>query len=89
MISNCTNETLVGKVFLLNPDDVKIPFCSNFRIIDAKDEETYSKIKSSAWVMELWSQRDVLSFGEVVLNLPSPTTVLSEIGDDLDFFMED
>ena len=66
-----------------------MPFCENFRIIDAKDEETYSKIKSSAWVMELWSERDVLAFGEVALGLPSPTTILSEIGDDIEYFMKE
>lgn len=88
LITNCTNDTLVGKVFLLNPDDVKLPFCDNFRIIDAKDEETYSKIKSSPWVIELWSERDVLTFGEVVLGLPSPTELLNEIGDDLLHFKE-
>ena len=89
MICNCNNESLVGKVFLLNPDDVKLPFCDNFRIIDAKDERTYSKIKSSPWIMELWSERDVLSFGEVVLGLPNPVDVLTDIGDDLAYFMED
>lgn len=85
-ITNCTNDNLVGKVFLLNPDDVKMPFYENFRIIDAKDEETYSKIQSSAWMMELYSQRDPLSFGERILELPSATELLSEIESMLDEF---
>jgi len=88
MVANSNNESLVGKVFLLDPDDVKMPFCNNFWIVDAKDEKTYSKIKSSAWVMELWSEGDVLSFGEVVLGLPSASDILTEVGDDLKYFEE-
>lgn len=88
-IANCNNEALVGKVYLLNEDDVKMPFCDNFKIIDAKDEEIYSKIKSSDWVMELWSEKDVLSFGNVVLGLPSPSEILQEIEDDIKHFAED
>lgn len=65
-----------------------MPFCDNFRIIDAKDEVTYSKIKPDAWIMELWSERDILSFGSAVLGLPNVSEVLSDIKEDLSDFEE-
>lgn len=86
-ITNCTNDTLVGKVFLLNPSDVEMPFYNNFKIIDAADEQTYSKIQSSSWMMELYSERDPLSFGERILGLPDVSSILSEIDDDIDDFL--
>lgn len=79
IITNCTNDTFVGKVFLLDPSTVKMPFHKNFYIVDAKDEETYQKIESSPWIMELWAERDVLCFGETVLNLPSANDILTDV----------
>lgn len=86
-ITNCTNDTLFGKVFLLNPSEVEMPFYENFRIVDADDESTYSKIKSSAWMMELYSERDPLCFGERVMGLPSATSILNEINENLKDFI--
>ena len=87
-MANCNADNLIGKVFLKNPGDVKMPFCDNFRIIDAKDERTYSKIKPDAWIMELWSERDILSFGSAILGLPNVSEVLSDIKEDLSDFEE-
>ena len=64
---------------MLDPSTVKMPFHKNFYIVDAKDEETYQKIESSPWIMELWSERDVLCFGETVLNLPSANDILTDV----------
>ena len=86
-MANCNADNLVGKVFLKNPNVIKMPFCDNFRIIDAKDEVTYSKIKPDAWMMELWSERDILSFGTVIMGLPSVSDVLSDIKEDISNFI--
>ena len=87
LITNCNNDNLVGKVFLLDPNCINMPFHENFKIIDAKDEETYQKIKASAWIMELYSERDILTFCQAILNLPSPMDILSDIGEHLDEFI--
>jgi len=77
---NCTNENLVGKFFLENPDDITIPFYEAFNFADAKEKASYKVDKNKGnFVMEIYSQGDVLDFGKIVLNLPEPSSILDNI----------
>ena len=77
IIMNCSNDTMVGKFILVNPEDVKLKVYGNFKLY--KKDPDYSKIDVSNAVMEYYSQQDDLSFGTAVLRLPSPDQCIIDI----------
>ena len=84
MIMNAGNETMVGKFYLENPDEVEVPIYNSFNFID-KEKEEY-KLDKSNFIMEIYSQEDPLNFGEIVFKLPNPSTILDGIEEDLEHF---
>lgn len=89
LIMNSCNETMVGKVFLLEQDKVRIEFYENMYFVDKKDEVGYDKTKDpSNLMMEYLSQADPLNFGYTILRLPGATEVLDYIGENLEEFLK-
>ena len=79
---NMSNETLVGKVFLENPDEYNIPMYGSFHF-RGSDLEDY-KFNVSNFMMEAYSERDVFTFSNVFLGLPDPDDVFEELDDMID-----
>ena len=77
IIGNMSNETLIGKIFLENPDEYNIPIPQQF---DFKgDEESKYKLDVSNYALEVLSE-DPINFGTIFLNLSS----VEEIDEELD-----
>ena len=88
LIMNCSNETMVGKVFLVNPEDINIKLYENMYIIDGDDQVIYDKTADpSNLMMEGLSENNPTAFGSVFLNLPSLTSVLDKIDENIDKFI--
>jgi hypothetical protein len=88
LIMDSSNETMVGKVILLEPNKVKVKFYDNFYFVDKKDELGYEKTKDPSNLMVEWlTQNDPLDFGYWVLNLPEATSILDHISDNIDDFI--
>ena len=79
---NISNETLVGKVFLENPDAYNIPMYGSFHF-RGSDLDDY-KFNVSNFMLEAYSERDVFTFGNIFLHLPEPDDVLDELDDMID-----
>lgn len=80
IITNCSNDTLVAKVFFENPADITIPIYKEFRMTpEEKKEYTVDKDKG-AYLTEVYSEGDMLNFGRIFLNLPSTTSILTDVG---------
>lgn len=78
-ICNISNETLVGKVFLEEPDELNIPIPEGF-VFKGNEEEGY-KLDKGNYLLEIYSERDVLNFGTLFLDLPSADEVLDGISE--------
>jgi hypothetical protein len=74
---NISNETLVAKVFLENPDEVDIPIPKGF-VFRGDDKEKY-KMDKGNYLLETYTEGDIFNFANLWLGLPSPDKVLSEI----------
>lgn len=84
-IMNASNETLVAKVFLENPQEIDIEI---FKAFEFKgDERNKYKLDISNFMMEVYSENDVLNFGHMFLNLPETTEVLSGIEENIKDFI--
>lgn len=77
IIMNASNETMVGKVFFENPEDIIIAIYPEFNFVD-KEREKYS-MDPGNFLLEIYSQGDVLNLGEIFLNLPSIEDVIIEV----------
>lgn len=88
LVMNASNETMIGKVFIMNPDDVKIPVYNSFRFV-GKEESDNAKIEPGSWIMEQLSTGDVLNLGHVALHLPEIDTILNHIGNHIKEFEKD
>lgn len=87
-ISNSSNDTLVGKVFLNNPDEIEIELYQNMYFVDSDDEEGYYKTADKGnLMMEGLSENNPTAFGEVFLNLPSFTSIAEHIADNINDFI--
>lgn len=83
IICNISNDTLIGKVYLEDPDKFTIPVYKSFHF-RGSDESEY-KLDISNFMLEAYSERDVFTFGNVFLSLPSIEKVLDEFSvEDLD-----
>lgn len=86
MITNAGNESMVGKFLLENPDDIDVPIYDSFNFIGAEKEEY--KLDKNNFVMEIYSQEDMLNFGEIVFKLPNPMDILEDINERLEEFIK-
>ena len=85
---NCCNETMVGKVILVDPDSIELPFYENMRIIDKDDEDGYRKTADKSNLMvEALSENNVTAFGERYFGLPGFTMIAEHIEDNIDDFI--
>ena len=90
LISNCSNDTMLGKVFLVEPEKIDIKLYDNMKIIDSDDQVIYNKTADpSNLMMEGLSENNPLAFGETYLNLPSCTSLLDQLEDNLESFLEE
>ena len=76
-ICNESNETLVGRVYLLNPDEIDVPIPEGF-VFRGEDESKY-KMNKSNFLLENYTENDIFNFCNLWLNLPSPEEVLNDI----------
>ena len=87
-IMNCCNETLLGKVILLEPEKIKIPVYENMYFVDADDEKNYSKTADvSNLMVEALSENNPTEFGRQYFNLPTFTDIAEHISDNIDDFV--
>lgn len=82
IICNISNETLIGRVFLERPEDFQIPLYKSFNF-RGDDLEEY-KLDVSNFMLECYSERDPLNFGNLFLGLPTPSEVLDEFEAEFD-----
>ena len=88
LIMNSSNETMVGKVFLVNPENIDIPLYENMYIIDSDDEKGYQKTMDYGnLMMEGLSENNPTEFGRTFFKLPTFTQLAEEIEDSIDDFM--
>lgn len=88
-IMNSSNETMVGKVYLSNPDDIELKLYENMYFVDSDDEDGYRKTADKSNLMvEGLSEDNPISFGEQFFKLPSYTSISEYINDHLEEFME-
>jgi hypothetical protein len=79
---------MVGKVFLVDPDNIDIPMYDNMYVIDGDDQVIYNKTTDkSNLMMEGLSENNPTAFGQTFFKLPSFTQIADHIEDNLDDFM--
>lgn len=89
-IMDCCNDTMFGKVFLLDEDDVEVKMYDNMYTTDKDDEVIYKKTSNkSNLLVEGLSENNPTAFGEQFFNLPSFTNIASEMEKHLDLFLDD
>lgn len=71
-ISNSSNDTFVGKVYMDNDDDINLPFYSQYNFLDNEEAVSY-KMNKAALAMETALQGDYMLAGEIALGLPGIT----------------
>ena len=84
IVWNISNETLIGRVFLDNPEKYQIPVYNSFNF-RGNDLDNY-KLDVSNFMLECYSERDVLNFGSLFLNLPSVSEVLDVFDQEIEKF---
>ena len=89
-VMNSSNETMLGKVFVSNPDDIELPVYENMYFVDADDEDGYRKTADKSNLMvEGLSEDNPIAFGQQYFKLPSYTVLSEYISDHLDEFEKD
>lgn len=76
---NISNETLVGKVYLENPDEADVPIPEGF-VFRGDDQEKY-KMDKNNFLMETYTEGDIFNFASLWLNLPTPEEVLNGVAE--------
>lgn len=78
-INTCdiSNETLVAKVYLENPDDVEIPIPEGF-VFRGDDREKY-KMDKGNYLLEAYTEGDTFNFASMFLNLPTPEKIIEDL----------
>lgn len=77
-ITNNSNDTLVGKIYLERPDDIDIPIPEGF-VFRGDDKDKY-KMDKGNYILETYTEEDPLNFGSLWLGLPTVDEVLKGIG---------
>ena len=75
--TNLSNDTFVGKVYMDNPDDIKLPFYGQYSFMD--DDASKYKVNKAALMMETVSQGDYMLAGEIAFNLPNVQDLEEEL----------
>lgn len=86
VIDNISNETLFGKVYLVNPEEFEIPIYDSFKFYG--DERAKYKLDVSNFMLECYSERDSFDFGNLFLNLPDPSEVLALVDEHIEELLE-
>lgn len=88
LIMNSSNETMVGKVYLEDPDSIEIKLYENMYIIDGDDQVIYNKTADKSNLMvEGLSENNPTAFGETFFHLPSFTQIATHIEDNIEDFI--
>lgn len=88
-IMNCCNDTMVGKVYLIDEDGIEIKMYANMYTVDKDDDVIYKKTSNpSNLMMEALSENNPTAFGEQFFHLPSFTSIASEIDKHMDLFID-
>lgn len=89
-IMNSCNATLVGKVMLVAPRGIKIPFYENMYFVDKKDDVGYNDYRkdSSNFMMEVLTEDDPLNFGSLFCNLPEPGDIFEYLDNHIEDFVK-
>lgn len=74
---NISNETLVAKVYLMDPDDVEIKIPEGFQF-RGDDMDKY-KMDKGNYLLETYTEGDVFNFGSLWLGLPTPEEILADL----------
>lgn len=83
-ISNESNDTFIGKVYVDNPDEINLPFYAQYDFLDRQDAADY-KMNKAALMMETALQGDYMLAGEISLNLPGIAELEQMLMDDPEF----
>lgn len=87
-IMNCCNETMVGKVFLVDPDNIELTLYENMYFVDEDDKEGYRKTADkSNLMMEGLSENNPTEFGRQYFKLPTFTQIAEHVADNIDDFI--
>lgn len=68
-ITNLSNDTFVGKIYVDDTDEINLPFYGQYDFLDSKDAADY-KMNKGALMLETALQGDMIMTGEIALNLP-------------------
>lgn len=89
-VMNCSNETMLGKVFLVHPEEIELPFYENMYIVDEDDREGYRKTADiSNLMVEYLSENNPTAFGQQFFKLPSFTMIAEYVEENIDEFRKD
>lgn len=87
-VTNLSNETMVGKVFLDHPEDFTPKMYSNMYIVDSDDEISYKKTNiADNLMMEALTEDNPTEFGRVYFGLPTFTEIAQHIEKNKDQFI--
>lgn len=85
---NCSSETMLGKVFLKDPDNIELPFYDNMYIIDEDDRIAYNKTADKSNLMvEGLTENNPTAFGEQYFKLPGFTMIANHIEENIEDFV--
>lgn len=88
LICDICNETMVGKVYLVDQDSIDLTLYENMYIIDKDDEDGYRKTADkSNLMMEGLSENNPTEFGRHFFKLPTFTQIAEHIEDNIDDFI--
>lgn len=75
--TNLSNDTFIGKVYFDNPDEINLPFFSQYSFMD--DDAVKYKVNKAALMMETVSQGDYMLAGEFAFKLPNVQDLEKEL----------
>jgi DNA polymerase elongation subunit (family B) len=81
VINNISNETLIGKVYLKDPDAIQVPVYDGLDILP--DEEAKLKQDPASFMLDTFTEGDWLNFGNIFLGLPTSQEILERIEKEL------
>lgn len=88
LIMNCSNETMLGKVTLVDPDSIDLPLHENMYFVDEDDKDGYRKTADKSNLMiEALSENNPTAFGEQYFKLPGFSQIAEHIEDNIDDFI--
>lgn len=90
LIMNCCNDTMLGKVYIIDQDGIEIQRFDNMYTVNKKDEIVYQKtLDPSNLMVEGLSEDNPTRFGEQFLDLPSFTAIATDMEKHIDLFLDD